>query len=114
MSRHPEIAARKGKKVNGARASKFNRIAVAKWYETVRPIFAQYKPEETFNVDDKHVNSEELVPRQVSALSLHRLHSLTTLLSPPPISLHLIGSRSGAVAVTILPSRSRARLPTMR
>ena len=65
MARHPEISQRSTKKTNGARSSKFNRIIVPKWFAASKPVFEQYTDEELWNADDKHVNSEELVPKQV-------------------------------------------------
>ena len=53
--------------MNGARASGFNRPLIIKWFAAVEAIFSQYTPAETFNLDDKHLNSEEMLAKKVSA-----------------------------------------------
>lgn len=67
LSRNPTVANRSSKKMNGARASGFNRPLIIKWFAATEAIFAQYTPEETFNLDDKHLNSEEMLAKKVSA-----------------------------------------------
>lgn len=68
MRRHPELSYRKSKKVNGSRAKNFNRISVVKWFKVWTEIVAQYRPEEIVNVDDKHLNPEELLDKKVSSV----------------------------------------------
>ena len=67
LDRNPEIANRAAKKLNGARASGFNRALIIKWFATTKGIFEQYTPLEVYNLDDKHINSEEMIPKKVSA-----------------------------------------------
>ena len=67
LSRNPTVANRSSKKMNGARASGFNRPLIMKWFAATKLIFPQYKPEEIFNLDDKHLNSEEMLAKKVSA-----------------------------------------------
>jgi hypothetical protein len=66
ISRNPTLANRSSKKMNGARASGFNRPLIIKWFAATKLIFAQYTPEQIFNLDDKHLNSEEMLAKKVS------------------------------------------------
>lgn len=65
LRRHPEISATRPKGSNGARASKFNRVAVYSWFSVFGPVFAQYTPAQTYNADDKFFNLETMLPRKV-------------------------------------------------
>jgi len=69
FKRHPDVASRKSKKVNGVRVAKFNRIIVQKWFLVWEEVSKQYTAEEIVNCDDKHLNSEELLDKKVRAIS---------------------------------------------
>jgi helix-turn-helix, Psq domain len=50
--RNPDLSVKLGGKISRARKIQWNRIAVAKWYASVKDLLSRYKDEEIGNVDD--------------------------------------------------------------
>jgi hypothetical protein len=80
LRRHEDLAARTVKYTNDARATRFNRVTVTKWFTVFKEIVAQYAPNEIFNADDKFFNTEEMLPKHVCAA--HMLHTIGRTLMP--------------------------------
>jgi hypothetical protein len=68
LARHRSLAKRLPSKTNQARLVHFNRLTVAEWYAACGPLFAQYKPEELWNMDDTSFDLESIYKKVSAAM----------------------------------------------